>query len=99
MSEMIGINETMDVLEGIQAEAQALINACQDGKINFFDLKYQIEVLSAGRAAFENAQAIPLELRDLDEDEIKILYEEILALGLKVIEAFCAVSKLVAKGR
>lgn len=94
----LGIDETMEVLEAIQAQADAIIEACADGKINLLDIKYLFGIIGESKAALMNAKTIPLELKDLDEDEIKILYEEIINLGIKVIEAFGAATKVVTKG-
>jgi hypothetical protein len=94
----LGIDETMDVLEAIQAQADAIIAACEDQKLTLLDLRYLFGILDETKSALVDAQKIPLELKDLDEDEIKILYEEIINLGIKVIEAFSAITKVVQKG-
>jgi hypothetical protein len=94
----LGIDETMEVLEAIESQANAIIEACADGKLNLLDIKYLFGIIGESKAALMNAKTIPLELKDLDEDEIKILYEEIINLGIKVIEAFGAATKVVTKG-
>lgn len=93
-----GITATMEVLVALEAECDAVIASCADGKLNLADLRNEIPVIPKARAAFKDAKLIAGELTDVDGAEVIQLYDKVVAVGEKLVEAVAAVAAILAKG-
>ena len=93
-----GIKETMEILGAVESQADALIASCADGKLTLADLRNEIPVIASAKAAFKDAGEVRAELADLDPVEAGQLYDKILSVGAKSIEALAAVQAVLAKG-
>lgn len=84
MAKLVGIKETKEVLNLVPVALAAFEAAMKDGTVDWKDLLSDEvrKVLPAGIAAFQGAELIGAELKDLDEEEIK----EILALLAKIVK-------------
>ncbi len=89
------IKETMEVFTAVEAEADAIIASCADGKLGLGDIKHQLPVLAKARAAFDHAGSIAAELKDLDEAEIEQVVAKIASVGSKVMEAAAALAAVL----
>jgi hypothetical protein len=88
--EKLGINETLEILEGAKVLSVAVSGALKDGKIGLADLQYAVE-LAKQFDVFKDAvtgaeKAIP-EAKDLDSAEAAI----ILAKVFEIVAAIRAV--------
>ncbi len=92
------IKETLDVLNAVDAEADALLAACADGRLTLKDLKEELPVVPKIREAFKNAMAIKDELADLDGAEVDELFDKIVSVASKTAEALAAVTSIVSAG-
>jgi len=84
-----GIRETMEVLQFFSAFGDCLIEAKKDGKITVQEVidsfkKTQNDFFNAAW----NAWMIPIELKDLDETEARMLSEKVAQVATKWIEIF-----------
>jgi hypothetical protein len=92
----MGINETMEVLSAVEASADAVAKACEDGKLNLLDIRHLVPILTKGRDAIKDVQAVKGELLDLDEAEIAMLVEKSISVSDKVMGAYLAIAALSA---
>ncbi len=89
---MATIKETLEVLVALDAELDAVLKSCADGKLTVLDIRHQLPVIAKARTAFEGAALVRGELKDLDEAEMVALYDKVVAVASKAVEAFAALS-------
>ena len=82
---MADLKETLEVLEAVDALANAIVAAKADGKVDWKDIPKLAHVLSAGKKALDGSSNIKIELADLDENEITEIIDK----------AFTSISLLV----
>lgn len=81
MADVKGIKECMEVLEGFKVIGVAGKRVFADGKISFADLSIILGLLnnfSKVNAAIAGVEQIPLELKDLSQEEANLLLAKIL---------------------
>jgi len=71
---MEGIKETKELLKFVIELGEGLDKSLQDGELGFTDLSNLVSAMMASGDAFENANKIPAEIKDLDENEALELY-------------------------
>jgi len=109
--ETYGIKETRDLLQAFVGLANVIDVTTQDG-FQFTDFFELIGPLSKMPAAITGAEKIPLELYDLDEEEEKILIQDIEQLefeseyselvaeqGLKAVKEFAKLIVVITMAR
>jgi hypothetical protein len=89
------IKETLEVFDAVDAQSDALVAACADGKLGLSDIKHELPVLAKARAAFSGLAAVKSELKDLDEDETELLVDRIATTGAKLVAAFAALTAVL----
>jgi hypothetical protein len=92
---MAGIKETMDVLLALETTANAVLKACEDGKLSLIDLRYVLEPARAAAAALKDGYKIPLELTNLSAEETEELLGTVGEVVPKVIMAAKAVADIL----
>ena len=83
-----GIKETMDVLETVKVSLVELKDALADGSIDLADLPKLWPVIASAKDAVIGLSEVPVELMDLDQNEIKTVVgkiAEILALVVDLV--------------
>lgn len=74
--EKIGINESLELLEGFKIMGCGVMEALKDGKLGWSDLKILVDLgknFSDLIAAFKGISDIPSEIKDIDGEEAKQL--------------------------
>jgi hypothetical protein len=66
---MANIKETKELVSWVCGLGNALGTSLEDGKISLTDLFKFVAVLNSSSAAFQGIDAIPTELKDVDEAE------------------------------
>jgi len=74
--EKVGIDETRDIVKAFVELANAIDSITQDG-FQLSDIFELVKPLSLIPAAVTGSEQVPGELFDLDDDERKIIYEDI----------------------
>lgn len=92
--EAIGIKETLECFNAIDAAADAVVGACADGRLNMLDIPKLLAPMKAAKAALDGKEVIPSELKDVDENELAELVTRGLRTTEKIVLAITAVSAL-----
>lgn len=71
------IKNTLEAISSLQILGECLAKARQDGEVNVWDLPKFAPMLLAGQKAFDDADQIKLELKDLDDKEAQILVDRL----------------------
>lgn len=74
---MAGINELLDVIRFGVSLGNAMGNALQDKKFNLADLVFFVDSITKMPAAISGIEQVPAQLKDLDEEEKKVILETI----------------------
>ncbi len=88
------IKETLECFDAVDAAAVAVVAACEDGKLNLFDVPKLLAPMRAAQAALKDKEFIKEELRDADEEEVASLVTRALRTTEKVVAAIEAVTTL-----
>ena len=85
----LGIKETSDLFLLLKECAEAIVAAKADGKVDFRDALSQEtrDLIPAAIAMVKGSESIALELKDLDQAEIKALVDMALAAGAALVGA------------
>ena len=77
---VVGIKETMEILDAAHAPIQQAVKIMSDGNVTADEIAAALaEVVAKGKVAFENANLVPAELKDLD-------IAEVMALTMKAVQ-------------
>ena len=91
---MTDIKNTLEVIDFGMAIAQGVFGALKDdGKITIGDLPQLMPALVAMPAAIEGIDQLPAELKDLDEKEVTLIRDHVLAKLPDVGEKWGVVAK------
>lgn len=90
------IKNTLEVFAAVDACAVAALKACEDGKLGLLDLRHILEPAKAAAAAVRDAKLVGAELKDVDAAELEVLLTRSTASALKAVEAFAALSAVLA---
>lgn len=85
-----GIEEALEILEGIKAVGVPLKAALADGKINALDLPHALALLKNHEIliqAIEGAGNIPAEAKDIDSQEAVIIASKVFEVIKAIKEA------------
>jgi hypothetical protein len=91
------IKESLEVLDAVNAEADAIIKSCADGKLTLLDLRYQMPVIAKARAAFVGIDKVKGEIQNASTAEVEQLLTATYNTGLKMVEAFEAIARVLNK--
>ena len=88
MSEKCGIKEIYDMLVAIETIALAFIYRIKDGFTAWDMIGITKDSIGAFREAWSGREDIPAEFKDLDEDEIKKLFDKLIDMAMNIAKAF-----------
>ena len=87
----MGIKETREVLELLDAAVSLIAKGAADGSISIADGLAFIQLIPKLRTALDGAQLVKAELSDLDEAEVRELADKALSVCTNVLKVFGAV--------
>jgi len=67
----IGIKETLELFDAVDATADAVTSICEDKKLTVMDLRFAVTPVRAAITAVKDADKVPDEMRNLDAIEIQ----------------------------
>lgn len=89
-----GIKECTECFDAVDAAAQAVVDACADGKLNLLDVPKLLSPMRAAQAALKDRQMIKAELKDANEEEVAELVTRALRTTEKTVAAMEAIATL-----
>lgn len=84
---MAGIKETLELFAAIKSLLEAYKLAMADGKITIFDARYLAAPISAVKVGLQGLKEIPVEVADLDKDELEAVINAAVELVTVALEA------------
>lgn len=87
----LGIKETREVLDLLEAAVGLLAKSAADGSISIADGLAFIQLLPKLKTALDGANLVKSELADLDDNEVRELADKALTVCTGVLKIFGAV--------
>lgn len=81
------IKETMDICIAMEAIADAIGAALEDGKLTVLDLAKLVPAIGPAREALAGVSLVKEELMDLDKEEVAALTAEMFVVVKKFVNA------------
>lgn len=96
----MALKETLEVFDAAEAECDAVLAACADGKLTILDLRYELPVIPKLKEAFVGLDKVRGELTEAIQDpqQLAALFEKAVTVGTKAAEAIAAVAAVAGKG-
>lgn len=91
------IKNSLEVVAAVDASAEAVLKACEDGKLGLLDLRHLVPVLGKAKDAIRDASLIRAELVDAEPAEVDQLLAAAVAAFEKSALAFAALSAVISK--
>jgi hypothetical protein len=86
--------ETLEVFDAADTACDAVIKACEDGKIGIMDIRHLLAPVKAVSVAMQGRDKLKEELKDLDAAEMEELAFRGVMTAEKVAAAFTAIAGL-----
>jgi len=85
---MATLKDTLEVIKAAEVAGDTVADVLADGKATIFDLPKLVKLLAPVKAAVEGIANIPAELKDIDADEAKQLFEAVIAMTVAWSKVF-----------
>lgn len=87
MTSKIGMKETLEIFDAVDAAIAAYEDAMKDGEINLWDLPKLARVVGPIREAVKDIKLVKIEIADADMVETQVCLERLVKLALLIAKA------------